>query len=55
MQTKHFSYDLLRMTKEMLCVCVPGHFGPHIFINIPLFTFVDTLLSLKYYELDTLS
>ena len=37
-----------------MCAC-PGILGQHIFINILLFTFIHTLLSLKYYAPDTLS
>ena len=38
----------------MPCVCA-GISGQQIFINIPLFTFMHTLLSLKYYAPDTRS
>ena len=50
MQTRNFCYNLLRITKEIPCVC-----GQQIFINIPLFTFIQTLLSLKYYAPETRS
>ena len=50
MQTRNLSYNLLRVTKEMPCVC-----GQHIFINIPLFIFIHALLSLKCYAPETRS
>ena len=55
MQTRNFSYNLLRITKEMPGACVLGHFGQQIFTNIPLFSLIHTLLSLKYYAPDTRS
>ena len=58
MQTRTFSYNLLRITEDMPCVCAcVGILGQQIFINIPLFTFtcIYTLLSLKYYGPDTRS
>ena len=55
MQTRKFSYNLLRITKKCrVCACA-GISGEQIFINIPLFTFIHTLLSLKYYAPDTRS
>ena len=56
MQTRNFSYNLLRITKEMPCVCVcAGISDQQIFINIPLCTFIHSLLPLKYYVPDTRS
>ena len=49
MQTRDFSYKLLRIIKRnAVCACA-GISGQQIFINIPLFIFIHTLLSLKYY------
>ena len=52
MQTRHFSYNLLRIIKEMPFVCVREQ---QIFINILVFTTIHTLLSLKHYAPDTRS
>ena len=58
MQTRNFSYNLSRITKEMPCACA-GISGQQYFITIPLFTFIRTfirtLLSFKYYAPDTRS
>ena len=55
MQTRNFSYNILRITKEIPCVCLRCYFGWTKFLNIPLFTFIHTLLSLKYYAPETRS
>ena len=56
MQTRNFSYNLLRVTKEMPCVCVRGHFGSTIFhLYAVVHFYIYTLLSLKYYAPDTRS
>ena len=52
MQTRNFSYNLLRITKEIPCASISGQ---QTFIYIPLFAFKHTLLSLKYYAPDTRS
>ena len=49
MQTRHFSYNLLGITKKRRVYACAGISGQQFFINLPLFVFMHTLLSLKYY------